>query len=121
MADKAKLTSQDLDAIEVAIENKVGKLAQSADLGSTKKKNYNPRQQADETRSDIARWFVLGQIFILPVILLMFMLFNMAMVQTNHAQNAIDIEKLTPLVTGFIASPIGFVLGYYFKSEEHKK
>lgn len=76
----------------------------------SQKPNFDPIQHNDETRSSIAKYFV---VFYLCIIIGILIIGFLAQI---YFQIDIDIKEILSIVGTLIGSPLGFVLGYYFKS-----
>jgi len=111
---------QQLDRIG-QLETQIDRLSGKVEGAFDRPKKHNPREHADKTRATIAKWFVIGQLLTLPFTLVVTLVYNYLMIYGGHERDAVDLEKIVPLVTSIIGSGVGFVLGYYFKSEEHGK
>ncbi|GAC1413869.1 MAG: hypothetical protein NVSMB66_6540 [Candidatus Doudnabacteria bacterium] len=86
--------------------------------------DYNPEEFRDRTRSLIAKVFVFG--FFIILLLTIFstmgynwMIFHQCKVSEEFCRNQLlSVKDMVVEVIGFVGSPLGFVLGYYFKAKE---
>ncbi len=78
-------------------------------------KDFLVRQEGD-TRQKIATWFVLGYFGIFLLILIGAPAYNSF---TLAEPPAIDLEGLLQIFGGLIGTSLGFVVGYYFKSQQN--
>jgi hypothetical protein len=79
-------------------------------------KEFNHLEHLDTKRAQIALKFVNWYLFYIAVIVVGVPLFNVLLAK-NHSP--IDIYKLLTQVGTLLGSPLGFVVGYYFK-EDHR-
>jgi hypothetical protein len=81
--------------------------------------NYNPQEHRDATRSQIALYFVKGYFALVVFIFVFTFIYNLVVINLGH-EAPLDILEVFTTVSGALSGLIGFVLGYYFKSEEGK-
>jgi len=72
-----------------------------------------PPSHLDESRSKIAFLFVKWYFFFIIVILLGAPIYNMI---AGHSDN-LDVSKLLNQIATLLGTPLGFVVGYYFKEK----
>ncbi len=84
-------------------------------------KEYNPIEQRDITRSKIANLFVWGFLILIVVFFFVSLLYNIAILSFfPEKEDLILVPKdMILLVTSIIGTPLGFVVGYYFKQSEN--
>ena len=85
---------------------------------------HNPEKLMDESRKTIAYWFVISFIIIIGAVLLLVPIYNAiafhnarVIVQESTYQ-PLDIAQVLATLGTLLGTPLGFVVGYYFK-EEH--
>jgi hypothetical protein len=79
---------------------------------------YNPQEQKDKTRSEIALYFVKAYITLVIFLFVIVFAYNLILISINKDGLILEIKDIFPLVIGTVGTLLGFVLGYYFKSEE---
>ncbi len=95
------------------------------DAASESLKEYNPQEFQDKARSVIAKIFVWGFFIAIGVVVLLTMTYNIIIfkgcdiVQEPCRNQLLSIKDMLVATIGYIGSPLGFVLGYYFKAKEH--
>ncbi len=78
---------------------------------------FNDKELTIVTRSRIARLLVLGFLIALVLSVVFVIIYNIAMFYlTQDTSLFVQIETIIPLVGSIIGAPLGFVMGYYFKS-----
>lgn len=82
--------------------------------------SYNPQEHKDKTRSEIALYFVKSYIMLVIFIFVIVFVYNLFLLVLNRDSLILEIKDIFPLVLGTVGTLLGFVLGYYFKSEEGK-
>jgi hypothetical protein len=81
---------------------------------ANKKPNFNHLEHTDKSRKHIAFVFVYGYIVIVTLIVVGVPIYNwLALGQSN----ALELDKILAQVGALIGSPLGFVVGYYFKED----
>jgi len=81
---------------------------------------YDSRPINDQTRSIISGTFVRWFFYLLGGTLIISLIYNLISYSLFRNQSLIlDVENLLLLVTGSIGTPLGFIVGYYFKSKEN--
>lgn len=85
-----------------------------SDLGISLKK-----READ-TRNNIAQFFVKAYITLIPFIFGIIVVFNFVIIffKPNMVEYLIHIEDTLMVLQVLLGTPLGFVVGYYFKSQE---
>lgn len=68
----------------------------------------NRAEKREDTRSKIALYYVLGFILVILYSLTLFWLRNL---QVD------DLRDLLLAISGVMSGPLGFIIGYYFKSQ----
>ncbi len=66
-------------------------------------------EKREDTRSKIALWYVLGFLIIIAYALVIFLLKDMTID---------DLRDLLLAISGVLSGPLGFIIGYYFKSHQ---
>ena len=101
----------------------VDKLAKLEQAGESLKE-YNPEEFRDKTRSLIAKVFVFGFFIILSLSIILTMIYNWLIFHQCDVANEfcrdqlLSVKDIVVVVVGYVGSPLGFVLGYYFKAKE---
>jgi hypothetical protein len=85
-----------------------------------KRPRYNPTEHKDKTRSTIALFFVRGYLVLLGIIFLLVLTYNFLLIKFAPGTDLLDVTDIMLLITGSVGSPLGFVVGYYFKGQEEK-
>ena len=78
--------------------------------------DYDPIKQEGDTRQQIARIFVIGYFGLFALILMGVPAYN-ALIIENPSQ--IDLENTLQIFGTLIGTSLGFVVGYYFKSQSN--
>lgn len=85
---------------------------------------YDSGKFMDESRKTIAYWFVVAFIIIITLILVSVPIYNAIVfhgarvIVEELTYQPLDVEKILATVGTLLGTPLGFVVGYYFK-EEH--
>lgn len=87
-------------------------------LKETRETAYNSQQHKDKTRSEIALYFVKAYITVIIFVFVSVFVYNILLIQMGRDNLLLEIKDIFPLVVGTVGTLLGFVLGYYFKSEE---
>lgn len=87
-------------------------------LKETRETAYNSQQHKDKTRSEIALYFVKAYIMLVIFIFVIVFVYNLFLLLLQKDNLVLEIKDIFPLVIGTVGTLLGFVLGYYFKSEE---
>ena len=83
-------------------------------LSQERKPSFNHLEHTDKSRKHIAYVFVYGYIIVVTMILIGIPLYNwLALGKTE----VLELEKTLAQVGALIGSPLGFVVGYYFKED----
>jgi hypothetical protein len=85
---------------------------------SAEQRSYNPQEHKDKTRSEIALYFVKAYIMLVIFIFVVVFVYNLVLISIGRDSLILEIKDIFPLVIGTVGTLLGFVLGYYFKSEE---
>jgi hypothetical protein len=100
------------------LETRLRELYGSLLTATSKTQQYDPGKYKDETRSKIALCFV-NWFFRLIVTSLVFVgFYNLLLPHLVKGALPIDPKDLILVITGAVGSPLGFVVGYYFKDVE---
>lgn len=78
--------------------------------------NYNPAKQEGDTRKQIALVFVAGYFGLFTIILIGTPIYNALVVENP---NQVDLENTLQIFGTLIGTSLGFVVGYYFKSQNN--
>lgn len=81
------------------------------------KPTFDHLEHTDKSRRHIAFVFVYGYIITVGVIILGVPLYNWLAI---HQTQSLELEKVLAQVGALIGSPLGFVVGYYFKEDSRK-
>lgn len=104
----------DLDSISLTTLEK-------AEIGSSELDAYEKTLTRDaETRNNIARIFVSWYVFLIPFIFIVIIIFNLWIIlgKPDMVEYLIPIEDTLMVLQALLGTPLGFVVGYYFKSQE---
>lgn len=73
-----------------------------------------------DTRNSIARIFVTWYVFLIPFIFVVIVIFNLWIIlgKPDMVEYLIPIEDTLMVLQALLGTPLGFVVGYYFKSQE---
>lgn len=73
-----------------------------------------------DTRNSIARIFVSWYVFLIPFIFVVIVIFNLWIIlgKPDMVEYLIPIEDTLMVLQALLGTPLGFVVGYYFKSQE---
>lgn len=82
-------------------------------------KKFDPLEHKDKTRSTIAIFFVRWFFYLIAFSLIFVMVYN-SWVASAQGVEFINPKDLILVITGAIGTPLGFVVGYYFKGAEEK-
>ncbi len=69
-------------------------------------------EKREDTRSKIALYYVMGYLALVGATLILFWIRNL---QVN------DLRDLLLALSGILSGPLGFIIGYYFKSTSEKE
>ena len=79
---------------------------------------FNPVKELGETRSRIAKHFVLGYFLMIGGAFVLTLIYNLILYtffQKIAAEQILPPKDILLTVTGIVGSPLGFIVGYYFK------
>lgn len=77
---------------------------------------FNPREHNDKTKSKIALFFVQWYFYIIIGTILAVLIYNPAIrFFTGNTDSFINIKDTLLIVTSAVGSPLGFIIGHYFK------
>lgn len=93
-------------------------LERKSDLFSKADHIFNPREHKDKTRSKIALIFVCCFFALLIFTFIFVIIYNGWIIRNNILLDPLNPKDLLLVITGAIGTPLGFVVGYYFKGEE---
>ncbi len=110
------------DAIKVSdIDQRLQILEDTKEKSS--KIKYNPDELNDKTRSKIAVLFVWGFFAIISGTVVLTMIYNVVIClgkDTTCYTNLLSVKDMLVAVIGYVGSPLGFVMGFYFKDRFEK-
>lgn len=93
-----------------------------------KTKDFNLIKHTNETRSKIANTFVRGFFLTIGVWTLLIMIYNQLVYWRRDYSSWKDIKDVLinmssalPILISWVSWPLGFVVGYYFKTESSKQ
>jgi len=88
---------------------------------SKRKKKYDPQKHKDITRSTIAIHFVKGYFFLIGAAFTFSLIYNLFLVNLKlDSEELLQPKDIILTISSAIGSPLGFVVGYYFKGQEEK-
>ena len=87
------------------------KLELEADPQLGEKSALGRAEKREDTRSKIALYYVIGFLSIVAFILIIF---------ARNGLAVSDTRDLLLAVSGILSGPLGFIIGYYFKSYSEK-
>ncbi len=109
--DKANALDERLQALEGAKEK-------------SNKIKYNPDELNDKTRSQIALFFVWGFFTLVSGTVIFTMFYNIAICYGRELKdcstNLLSVKDMLVAVIGYVGSPLGFIMGFYFKDRFEK-
>ncbi len=78
------------------------------------------KKRESDTRNSIAQMFVRAYISLIPFIFGIIVLFNFVIIffKPDMVEYLIHIEDTLMVLQVLLGTPLGFVVGYYFKSQE---
>ncbi len=83
--------------------------------------SYNPAELNDKTRSKVAMTFVYGFFILTGATLIITMVYNVllaAYCETDFClSRTLEVKDILLAVIGYIGSPLGFIMGFYFKGK----
>lgn len=85
--------------------NKLEEMQRAADIDNSRQDN--------RSRSHIAYWFSAGFILLMATIIIGGPIYN----ATIGRENPLDLSQVMSSFVGQFGTPLGFVLGYYFKDK----
>jgi uncharacterized membrane protein len=94
---------------------------EKAEMGISELDAYEKILTRDaETRNNIARIFVSWYVFLIPFIFVVIIIFNLWIIlgKPEMVEYLINIEDTLMVLQALLGTPLGFVVGYYFKSQE---
>ena len=102
--------------IQAQIEQIESKIHNEAEL------NFNEDKFQVQTRAKIGRTFVRGFFIGIFGSIIMVILYNIVMYyMTRDNTLFISLENIIPLLWSIIGTPLGFVMGYYFKTDKSEQ
>lgn len=105
-------------------------------MGEIKKARpkYNPTEYLAKTRTGIAKGFLWGYFLLFLFVFIFVWVYNNNMInnivtlskypayqQIIDNIQLLDIRNILIVVTGALGTPLGFVIGYYFKEEQSRQ
>lgn len=96
-------------------ERELRQLQQRVD--ENKKPTFDHLEHTDKSRRHIAFVFVYGYIALVAVIIVGVPLYNALAL---HQPNYLELDKILAQAGALIGSPLGFVVGYYFKEDSRR-
>jgi len=82
-----------------------------------KKPSFDHLEHTDKSRKHIAFVFVYGYIALVTIVIIGVPLYNaLALKQPN----TLELDKVLAQIGALIGSPLGFVVGYYFKEDSRR-
>lgn len=82
---------------------------------------YNPAELNDKTRSKVAMTFVYGFFCLTGGTLVVTMIYNILLSgfcnESLCLEKMLDVKDILLAVIGYIGSPLGFIMGFYFKGK----
>ena len=83
---------------------------------------YNPAELNGKTRSKVAMTFVYGFFCLTAGTLIFTMVYNSLLAGLCDENNLcfermLDVKDMLLAVVGYIGSPLGFIMGFYFKGK----
>lgn len=85
---------------------------------------YNPDELNDKTRSKIAMIFVWGFFALIAGTIFFTMLYNVIICYGKDIKecslNLLSVKDMLLAVIGYVGSPLGFIMGFYFKGQFEK-
>lgn len=79
---------------------------------------FNPIKERGQTRSKIALIFVRWYFYLLGASLAFLTIYNFLMITANKTDQILNPKDILLIITSAIGSPLGFVVGYYFKESD---
>jgi hypothetical protein len=89
-----------------------------ATLDGLKAPKFNAVEHLDKSRSRIALKFVKWYLFFVLIIIVGVPMYNRYAV---NQRQALDVYKMLTQVGTLLGTPLGFVVGYYFKEDKRNK
>lgn len=98
---------------------------QTADDKTKQTAPYDSRPHTDKTRSKIAMIFVICYFALIVFTLLSAMIYDVYFWNACDSEykcldQLISVKDLLLAVMGYVGTPLGFVIGYYFKEQSKK-
>lgn len=84
----------------------------------TEAENFNPAKELGKTRSLIAITFVKWYFYLLAGFLIFVVIYNPLVLWLGKELLILNPKDMILVYTSAIGSPLGFVVGYYFKDSE---
>jgi hypothetical protein len=86
-------------------------------IDEQRKPSFDHLEHTDKSRKHIAFVFVYGYIAIVAIIIVGVPLYNALAL---HRPDTLELDKTLAQVGALIGSPLGFVVGYYFKEDSRR-
>jgi len=103
-----------------ALQTPFEKLEDAQTTSESSISNFDPIQSREETRSSIAQFFVKSYFYLIGGFFLITLAYNLLLITMRQNESQINVKDLLLVVTSAVGTPLGFVVGYYFKGEEQK-
>ncbi len=108
-------------AILQKTKDKFFKQPEIKELTNLYQQKFDHQRHNDETRSKLAILFIRGYFILIGLMVLFIIIYNLIILFTGKDIDILVSPKdLLLVVTTAIGSPLGFVIGYYFKEIEGK-
>jgi hypothetical protein len=90
-------------------------------LEEAEKVSYNPEKFNDDVRKQIAKFFVEAYFVLLLFTFFGSLVFNISIYKlTGSSDLFIPVKDIILLISSVIGGSLGFIVGYYFKSDSNK-
>ena len=100
---------------EIAAREKLDKLEKKANSVDEKINKYSSQKIDTATRSEIATKFINWYFWCLAGSFIGLLVYNGVLIFNNKQDYLVDILDIITLVGSIVGTPLGFVVGYYFK------
>lgn len=106
----SEVTSKEWAAIKTTVDS----------LAKRRKTPFNPKSHKERTKSTLAKWFLGGYFTMLIVILVYVPIYNVITIKLlmGSIDDLMNAKDAFIMVSSQLGPLLGFVLGYYFKSQE---
>ena len=96
------------------LESRLGTLEEKIDSV----KPHDPQKLNDESRAQIAKFFVHAFVWLIVLVLVFIPLYNWLALDKPQP---IEIDKTLAQVGGILGTPLGFIVGYYFEKGNDRR